>query len=140
MLVVFAALSLLTGVALLVLALWLRSRSQQCRNWPSVTGHVIESRVDDSHLDMMKPVLRYRYEVGRQSYMGFRVSFSGYGVSRSAMENLIRPYAQGSAVTVHYDPQDPSSAVLDNTQTSDWRYWLVFGVGFLLLSIYLAWR
>jgi hypothetical protein len=88
---------------------------------------------------MMKPVLRYRYEVGPQSYIGFRVSFSGYGVSRSAMEQLIKPYPQGGAVTVYYNPQDPSSAVLDTTQPSDWWYWLVFGVGFLLLAAYLAW-
>jgi hypothetical protein len=104
-----------------------------------VTGHVIESRVDDTHLDMMKPVLRYRYEVGPQSYIGFRVSFSGYGASRSAMEKLIKPYSQGSAVTVYYDPQNPSSAVLNNAQTSDWLYWLVFGLGFLVLAAYLTW-
>ncbi|MBK8572462.1 MAG: DUF3592 domain-containing protein [Holophagaceae bacterium] len=139
MLLLFAAFSLLTGAALLALSLWLRSRSQQCLQWPSVTGHVIESRVDDTHLDMMKPVLRYRYEVGPQSYIGFRVSFSGYVASRSAMEKLIKPYSQGSAVTVYYDPQNPSSAVLNNTQTSDWLYWLAFGLGFLVLAAYLTW-
>jgi hypothetical protein len=137
---VFVAFSLLSGAALLALSLWLRSRSKQCLQWPSVTGYVIEARVDDSRLDMMKPVLRYRYEVGHRSYIGFRVAFSGYGVSRSAMEQLIKPYPQGGAVTVYYNPQDPSSAVLDTTQPSDWWYWLVFGVGFLLLAAYLAWR
>jgi hypothetical protein len=136
----FAALSLLTGTALVALSLWLRSRSRQCLQWPRVNGQVIESRVDDAHLEMTKPVLRYRYQVGNQSYVGFRVAFSGYGVSRSAMDQLIKPYPQGSAVSVYYNPRDPSSAVLDNAARSDWLYWLTFGVGFVGLAAFLACR
>jgi hypothetical protein len=37
----------------------------------------------------MKPMLRYRYAVDGRSYMGFRVAFSGYGISRQAMASLI---------------------------------------------------
>jgi hypothetical protein len=137
---IFFSISLLTGIALVALSLWLRSRSRQCLQWPSVTGQVIESRVDDAHLEMTKPVLRYRYQVGTQSYVGFRVAFSGYGVSRRAMDQLIEPYPQGSTVSVFYNPQDPSSAVLDNIAKSDWLYWFLFGVGFLCLAAYVAWR
>lgn len=137
---VFATISLLTGAAVVTLSLWLRARSQQCTRWPGVIGQVIESRVDDTDLETMKPVLRYRYEVGGQAYVGFRVSFSGYGVSRGSMSELIKPYAQGSAVRVYYDPRDPASAVLDNAARSDWLYWLAFGLGFMLLGAYLAWR
>jgi len=50
---------------------------------------VLESRVDDAHLEFMKPMLRYRYAVDGRSYMGFRVAFSGYGISRQAMASLI---------------------------------------------------
>lgn len=137
---VFAALSLLTGIALLGLAGWLALRSRQCRHWPSVTGVVIESRVDDAHLEMTKPVLRYRYQVGGQSHVGFRVAFAGYGISRRAMVRLIQPYPQGSTVTVYYNPRDPASAVLDNTARADAGYWFAFGLGFLALAAYLAWR
>lgn len=87
---------------------------------------------------MMKPVMRYRYEVNGQTYEGFRISFSGYGVSRSAMEKLILPYPQGSSVKVYFYPKDPSLSVLNNTQASDWLYWLAFGVGFLFLAAYLV--
>ncbi len=138
MLVLFTALSLLTGTALLVLAYWLKSRSQKCQHWPTVMGSILESRIDDSILDMIKPVLRFRYEVNGQSYEGFRVSFSGYGVSRSAMEKLILPYPQGSSVKVYYNPKDPALSVLNNTQKSDWLYWLVFGIRFLFLAAYLV--
>ena len=130
--------ALLCGVALLALALWLRRRAAQCAHWPSVDGMVLELRVDDAHLEFMKPVLRYRYVVNGRSHVGFRVAFSGYGVSRRAMADLIRPYAVGQAVRVYYDPARPASAVLDNRGRSDWVYWLLFGLGFCALAAYLA--
>jgi hypothetical protein len=100
----FAAFSFLTGAALVALSLWLRVPSRQAQVWPTVTGQVIESRVDDTSLEMMKPVLRYRYEVDGRCYIGFRVSFSGYGVSKSAMKRLSKPYPQNSTVNVYCNP------------------------------------
>ena len=137
MLGLFTAISLLSGIALIALALWLRSRARRCVHWPSVEGVVLESRVDDAHLEMMKPVLRYRYEVNGQSHVGFRVSFSGYGINRDSMQRLIDPYPMGRLVRVHYDPDDPGCAVLDTTAASDWKYWLASGVAFLGLAWFL---
>jgi hypothetical protein len=134
----FALAAALAGGALVALSLWLRTRSAQSRQWPSVEGTVLESRVDDAHLEFMKPVLRYRYAVDGRSYLGFRVAFSGYGISRQAMASLIRPYAAGQPVRVYYDPGNPASAVLDNRGRSDWMYWLLFGLGFCALAVYLA--
>lgn len=134
----FVATSILAGAALVTLSLWLRSRARQCVHWPSVVGQVTESRVDDRHLEMTKPVLRYRYEVVGKTYIGFRASFSGYAVGRKSMEQVVQPYPQGSAVRVYYDPDNPATSVLDNAVASDWLYWLAFGLGFWLLAAYLA--
>lgn len=134
----FTVAAALAGAALIALSLWLRARSSQCRQWPSVEGTVLESRVDDAHLEFMKPVLRYRYAVDGRSYVGFRVAFSGYGISRPAMARLIQPYTAGQPVRVFYDPGNPASAVLDNRGHSDWGYWLLFGLGFCALAFYLA--
>jgi len=134
---VFAVLSLLVGAALVTFSLWLSARARQCRHWPSVMGVITESRIDDAHLETTAPVLRYRYEVRGQTYVGFRAAFSGYGVSRAAMQSVIQPYAVGSSVTVYYDPRRPASAVLNNALPSDWLYWFLFGCGFLLLAAYL---
>ncbi len=134
----FVTLSLLAGAALVGLGLWLRARSRACLAWPSVDGQVIESRIDDAHLEMTKPILRYRYAVAGREHVGFRASFSGYGVSRAAMEALIRPYPLGATVRVYYNPADPALAVLDRTTESDWAYWLLFGLGFLALAAYLV--
>lgn len=89
---------------------------------------------------MTKPVLRYRYEVEGKTYIGFRASFSGYGVSRAAMEQLIKPYPRDGSVEVYYDPKSPGTSVLNNAAPSDWLYWFVFGLGFWLLAAYLVLR
>lgn len=68
--------------------------------------------VDDAHLETAKPILRYRNHVGGRSSIGFRVSFSGYGVSRAAMEAVVRPYAQESMVRVYDNPGNPATAFL----------------------------
>jgi len=140
MALLFASVSLLAGALLVGLSLWLRARSQECLSWPSVLGRITESRVDDEHIEMTKPILRYHYEVGGRAYVGFRASFSGYGVSRAAMDELLKPYVCGSSVRVYYNPKRPASAVLDNTGRSDWLYWFLFGIGFLLLGGYLGLR
>ena len=134
----FTLAAALAGTGLIAVALWLRARAAQSRQWPSVEGTVLESRVDDAHLEFMKPVLRYRYAVEGRSHVGFRVAFSGYGVSRRAMADLVRPYAVGQAVRVFYDPARPASAVLDPRGRSDWVYWLLFGLGFCALAVWLA--
>lgn len=134
----FAAAAFTAGATLVGLSLWLRTRSNQCRHWPSVPGQILESHVDDSQLEAMKPVVRYRYQVDGKAYVGFRVAYSGYGSSRRAMDNLIRPYPVGSQVPVYYNPQNPAVAVLDIAARSDWAYWLLFGIAFLLVGTFLA--
>jgi hypothetical protein len=134
---VIATVTLAVGVGLIALAIWLRTKSHQCRSWPAVDGVVLESRVDDASLETMKPVLRYEYVVGGRKFVGFRVSYSGYGVSRSAMEALLAPYKAGQTVRVHYEPDNPAHAVLNARGASDWLYWLVAGLMFFVLYVYL---
>lgn len=134
----FASATLAVGVGLIALASWLCIKSHQCKSWPTVEGIVLESRVDDSSLETMKPILRYEYVVGGRRFVGSRVAFSGYGVSRSAMETLLAPYKSGQSVRVHYDPENPAHAVLDTRGASDWLYWFFAGSFFFGLYFYLV--
>lgn len=129
--------SLIVGLAFAGLALWLRSQAHASQSWPSVDGVVLESRVDDKHLEFRKPVLRYRYSVSGRHYVGHRVAFSGHGGSRAAMTALIAPYAVGAQVRVHYDPAKPSRAVLNADGRSDWLYWFCTGLAFCALPVLL---
>ena len=133
----FIVLAILAGIALVAFGLRMRSLQRAAAGWPRVPGRVIESRVDDADLEYLKPVLRYEYEVSGTRHVGFRVSFSGYGVSKAAMQQSITPYPVGHAVQVSYDPAKPSRAVLDNTASSDWLYWFACGLGFLGLGLWL---
>lgn len=133
----FEQLAVLTGVGGVLLALWLRRRSRQCRSWPWVDGEVLASYIDDRSLETTKPVLRYRYLVAGREFIGTRVAYAGYGVSRAAMEQLIAPYQTGQPVRVYHDPMRPERAVLDNRGRSDWTFWLVSGFAFLALAAWL---
>lgn len=136
----FATVSLTVGLGLIALAVWMFTKSQQCKSWPSIQGVILESRIDADSLETMQPVLRYEYVVTGRKFVGHRVAFSGYGVSRTAMEALLAPYKVGQTVRVHYDPRNPARAVLDTRAPSDWLYWLIAGLMFCVLHAFLLSR
>ncbi len=56
----------------------------------------------------------YTYQVEDREYRGTRLS-AALPSSRDATRQTFAKYAAGNAVTVHYDPADPSEAVLETT-------------------------
>lgn len=133
-------------------AVRLRTASRQlarCREWPCVTGRIIDSSVRAVSIDGVGtqyiPAVRYRYVIGGTHYEGENVTMSGhtqYSMRRSAVRRLSR-YAAGRVVQVHVDPADPTSAVLEcraPLMTALWTMiavlWLVIlgGIGALLLT------
>ena len=56
--------------------------------------------------------ISYTYRVADRDYRGSRLS-AALPSSRDATRQTFAKYAAGNAVTVHYDPADPSNAVLD---------------------------
>ena len=133
-------LALCSGLALIAIGLWARRLGVRCTTWPSTNGSIIESLIDDSDLETIRPRIRYRYTVGDRQLVGWRVSYSGYGTSRRAMRAYIAEYPQDGVVKVYYDPENPERSVLSNTRSSDWFLWSAAGVGFCLGSIVLALR
>ncbi len=102
---------------------WLQ-RQRDMRNarpsWPTAQGTVISSReviADDAEPDSestgMQVTVRFRYDVGGQSYSG---SQEWWQISSAGGKN----YARGSAVTVYYNPTNPQQAVVSPEQDSHW--------------------
>ncbi|MCL4248041.1 MAG: DUF3592 domain-containing protein [Anaerolineae bacterium] len=105
-----------------------RGRASQARNWPFVTGAVVDARVEARRSSNSRggystsyyPVVNYEYEVqghryrSNQLYLGDSI---GYGSSAIA-ENKVAPYLSGNRVTVYYDPQNPGVAVLERASPS----------------------
>lgn len=133
-----AILGLLFGLAFVAIGWRARQLGLRCGRWPHTHGQVIESRVDESNLETTAPKVRYRYAVDHQEFVGWRVSYSGYGVSRQKMQAYIASYSPGQAVEVYYDPSLPQRSVLDNRPSRDWLLWVIVGVLLGMGSVWLA--
>jgi hypothetical protein len=103
------------GVVLLVFGAYTRVQSLRSRSWPVVAGVITESRVRSSRStggeSSHSARIAYRYIVNGKTYNGDTISYAK-GLFEGASVQVSR-YPQGSVVGIHYDPTDPSSAVLD---------------------------
>jgi hypothetical protein len=85
--------------------------------WPSVTGRVSESAVEESTVGTKRSFtarVRYDYVVGGRGYTNRAIGFSDAGgSSRDSAEGVVARYPSGATVPVYYDPADPQNAVLE---------------------------
>jgi hypothetical protein len=96
-------------------------RSWQSQSWPTIEGHIIESRVereksigDSVDQQQYKAIVRYQFTVEGTEYTCDRVAF-GIGTSnhRSDASRIVDEYPESRTITVHYSPEDPNDAVLE---------------------------
>ncbi len=121
------------------------------RTWPSTQGIIEEawitisrsSRGPESPFEdkFFYPHLRYRYQVGGQTYQGERIAAgSPTGLSsRAEAEAVLAPYPVGRRVTVYYNPRNPAEAVLEPGRAESLGMLLLGGLLFLALAAWLAW-
>lgn len=78
----------------------------------------------------------YRYEVDGETYTGDRTASATYRTSdRSEVEETAARYPVGSKITVHYDPDDPATSVLEPGISALPSLFLALGVvGLLALA------
>lgn len=121
-----------------------KKKAAASQSWPSAPGiitnlDVRRSTSTDSDGDTTityTPVIEYDYDVIGQTYHGSRVAFgavTGYSSQGKAQEALI-PYAIGGTVTVYYNPDNPSEAVLEQKAKST-TLTLVIGIVLILLAL-----
>lgn len=115
---------LIAGVIVVAVVVKLRE-IRRAKRWPSTAGRVIASRVQsrrkqpgDAGYDFHdtevtnEPFVEYEYAVGGRTYSCSRVTI-GDMTSASELGTILGRYPVGTAVTVYYDPADPSKAVLE---------------------------
>jgi hypothetical protein len=84
-------------------------------HWPRADGRIVQSRVVAravKHGVVHDPLIRYTFAVGPKTYSGARVH---YGSNTGDLEYAlatVHGYAVGRAVSVSYDPEDPTANVL----------------------------
>ncbi len=112
----------LAAVGLLVIAVTVQLRARRSMRWLSTTGRVSSATVDvrvdggaNGRSTLYCPMIAYEYQVEGRDYLQNRLLI-GAPVSsnfRSRAQKWVDRYPEGSAVTVYYNPADPSEAVLE---------------------------
>jgi hypothetical protein len=133
----------LAGVVGLVVAGWLGPRTlleaDEVADWPTVTGEVVSSHVERrtgrrGSGDSWHAVIRYRYPVDGEVLEGERWDVAGPRKlpGQAAAEEVVRAFPAGAEVEVHFDPDDPSSAVL--AEGGRLHGWLLVAFGLALVA------
>jgi hypothetical protein len=121
-------LALLGAVASVVAFVRGRRQARASMRWPTVAGtittsDVIEEAIENKDEDKTRTGktyryqvdLRYAYHLGKRDYVGTAANWGGtaiYGL-REMAEKAASRYNVGQPVTVYYDPEQPSNAVLE---------------------------
>ncbi len=118
----------LSGLGAVVWACVLAARALSTARWPSVDGSIVEVGVlTDMEMrprggmygaprptTVSKPVVRYTYRVGDQTYTNDRLQFrSTRSDTLRAAQRAVDAYEKGQAVKVYVSPSDPSISVLE---------------------------
>ncbi|MCA9285286.1 MAG: DUF3592 domain-containing protein [Phycisphaerales bacterium] len=123
-------------------------QADAAKRFATTTGRVLESQVETRRgskgRTSYKARIRYEYEIDGRRYQSSRLSYFDVSSSRTHATRLVKSHPIGAETPVHYDPLDPSRAVLLNTFTAEHlapglillgvNVAVVLGVGPLLLS------
>jgi hypothetical protein len=133
-------------IGLVVLIIFGRNilQGQKSRSWPTVSGTILQSSLevhhqtddDGSTSTTYGVMVSYQYSVSGQEFVGNRRTFSNVRTgSRRRAEALLARYPQGGQVDVFYDPQDPSTCVLETGVSGGTYALLAFVVVLVLIGL-----
>ena len=126
-----AVVAILVATISLVLGVNNYCRAKACLDWPSVEGKITVSElvygIADDSADLE---FEYEYEVDGESYVSDKVDFGepfATGLSEHVYIRQVQKYKKDSGVTVYYDPEDPSMAVLERDVEAGILYYIIAG-------------
>ncbi len=133
---VFPLACILGGVGFLYFGITTLRLSYESESWPTVAGVVLRSTVlqqqESNQLSLFNLDLVYQYEVAGKRYLGSRLGFaSTESADPPPLIALTQKYPRGKEVTVHYQPSNPSMAVLE--AGSDFVFFISPAMGLLTL-------
>ena len=108
-------------------------------DWPTVTGRVVQNMLVTTY-GRHAPVVAYAYSVDGRDYRRSRIRFGNYtNMNKADAEAILARYPDGGPVEVHYDPDEPGTAVLEPGPAGrSWRIaaWAIGGPLLLLALIF----
>lgn len=112
--------------------IWLCWLAFSSRRWPTTTGRITRSRVVPGRRNQAYYDVHYEYRAYGQTYTGSRVRFGGALNANSAdARETTRRYPVGQNVVVHYYPDKPSLATLEQKVSGLVWLWIVLGLFFV---------
>ena len=135
---------ILGGVLFIGLAInqFMKAR-KAAETWPVAAGTVLNSSVQThtrrnsrgQTTRSYEPRVSYQYQVGGQTFTGERLGFGNASYGQGKADKKIALYPQGAPVSVHYDPADPSKAVLE-TKAAGGASYLALGIILLVVGVF----
>lgn len=144
--IVFGVVFFGIGLALLLVGISSRKKAKAAEAWPTAPGIIQNSGLqenrhydsEDHHTEInYEPQVQYQYSVMGQTYNGDHLAFGKASYDFRTASKKIAPYPQGAAVTVHYDPANPTNAVLE-TKAAGGVVLLIIGVLFMAIGFVVA--
>ena len=134
-------LPLLIGIYLVQYAGTTLLEAYGASRWPSVPGKIVSSKVASTGRtsgDVPIARVKYAYQVNGTSYTSTRISHNDYGSNiEGQQEGIVARYPPGASVTVHYNPADPASAILESRIPFVSYITLAGGLVFLLVGYFI---
>ena len=130
------------GVYLIIHSQRSKQKAAMSQTWPMVKGLITETNIStQEHNETLRfvPVVRYTYEVDGLTYESRQITF-GSGVefgSRQKAADYLAAYPLDAEVSVYYNPEKPSEAVLQQAAKKT-TVGLVIGIGLVVITLCLA--
>ena len=117
--------------------------------WPQTSGRIVSSGTESYRsfvgsggsrtlVTFYKPVVEYSYRVEGRDYHSTQLSFGGeVAGSKALAEERAARYSAGDPVGVHYDPRNPSLAVIE-VGTAYAHLWLMLALAFFGLALFFS--
>jgi hypothetical protein len=145
---IYFLVTLIGGIIFITLAILQYMKAKKAeKTWLTVPGVVLNSDIK-VHLSRSskgqttknyEPQVSYQYQVQDQTFNGDRLGFGSGSYGKSKANKKIAIYPQGAQVTVHYDPADPSKAVLE-TKAMGGGTFLTLGIILMVMGVVAIFR
>lgn len=137
------ALTISVGVLLLFVALYGFARGVPTTKWPSTTGEVRYSTVQEKYVRHdnsydYKASIEYTYSVNGMKYNSWRIQ-RGLGEQLQNTKFLYalftsHEYSKGTQITVYYKPENPAESVIKRGPDFTTYIVLIFSILFIVLG------
>lgn len=112
---------------------------QEATTWPTARGRITHAEIREETTprgSRYTPDVSYRFTVDGSAFVGNRITAEdGWSQELGLVQEQVRPYPVGAAVTVSYAPDDPATCMLKPGATIRTYLLAVIGVGIVPAGI-----